>query len=156
MTEAEIAQLETLLQKLRTDDLLPPKTPYGVWKALHGIVPVPCVEVIVTTTGKNFLLTYRKDEHWDGWHIPGGYMHHKESVADACTRIGRKELDVDVTFTKVIGAHMWQNHPYSSALSVLCVCTAKEMPKVGEWFTEIPASIILNQGGFLETFLSQG
>ncbi|MEK7563441.1 MAG: NUDIX hydrolase [Patescibacteria group bacterium] len=154
MTPEEIQQLEALLKKLRTEDLLPPKTPLPVWKAIHGVVPVPAVEVIVTTTSKNFLLVHRKDADWDGWHIPGGYLHHRESIEDGCKRIAHEELGISVAFERVIDTYMWPDHPYSSALSLVCVCTASEKPEEGEFFTEIPKEIINHHGDFLQKFLS--
>ncbi len=156
MTPEEINQLVKLLTKLKSSDLLPPKMPLPVWKAIHSIVPIPAVEVIVTTTGKNFLLTYRKDADWNAWHIPGGYMHYKESIEDACKRIGQTELGIDVTFDKMIDAYMWPDHPFSSALSLVCVCTTTDTPKDGTFFTEIPKDIIMHHGDFLKTFLETG
>src|SRR5688500_9456234 len=122
MTPEETKQLVTLLDKLRTDDLLPPNMPYDVWKAIHRIVPIPTIEAIVTRDGKDFVLTYRKDNDWDGWHIPGSYMHYRESIEDGCKRIGQVELGIDIVFDKCIGAYMWPDHPFSSALSLVCVC----------------------------------
>ncbi len=143
----------TLLRKLRTDDLLPPKMPLPVWKAIHALVPIPAAEVIVTRTGKDFLLVNRKDEDWDGWHIPGGYLHHKESIPDACKRIAKTELALDVSFKQCIDTFMWPDHPYSSALSLVCVCTATGTPSAGEFFMEIPEKMIPHHREFLETFL---
>lgn len=129
--------------------------PLDVWKAIHAVVPIPAVEVIVTKTGRDFLLTNRKDEDWDGWHIPGGYMHYRESIPDACLRVAKKELGIDVTFNKFIDAFMWPDHPYSSALSLVCVCRTSETPKEGEFFTEIPKKMIPHHGEFLEKFLGE-
>ncbi|OGJ62184.1 hypothetical protein A3C37_01700 [Candidatus Peribacteria bacterium RIFCSPHIGHO2_02_FULL_53_20] len=153
MTSEEITQLVSLLKKLPKENLLPPHMPLDVWKAIHGIVPIPAVEVIVTTTGSNFLLTHRKDADWDGWHIPGGYMHYRESIPDACRRIAKKELGIDITFEKFIDAYMWPDHPYSSALSLVCVCRTTDVPGDGEFFTEIPKEMIPHHEGFLRTFL---
>ncbi len=156
MTPEEIAQLTALLRKLPEHHLLPPNMPLGVWKAIHGIVPIPAAEVIITKSGKDFLLVNRKDDDWDGWHIPGGYMHYRESIPDACTRLAQKELGITVTFEKLIDAYMWPDHPYSSALSLVCVCRATETPAVGEFFMEIPEKMIPHHGDFLKTFLEQG
>ncbi|TSC59488.1 MAG: NUDIX hydrolase [Candidatus Peregrinibacteria bacterium Greene0416_62] len=153
MTSEEIAQLVALLRKLPESNLLPPNMPLDVWKAIHGIVPIPAVEVIVTTTGKNFLLTYRKDADWDGWHIPGGYMHYRESIPDACRRIAKQELGIDITFEKCIDAYMWPDHPYSSALSLVCICKTAGIPNTGEFFTEIPEKMIPHHWAFLSIYL---
>ncbi len=153
MTPEEIAQLAALLKKLHESNLLPPHMPLDVWKAIHGIVPIPAVEVIITKTGKDFLLVDRKDEDWDGWHIPGGYMHYRESIPSACSRIAKHELGIAVIFEKFIDAYMWPDHPYSSALSLVCICKAAGVPDKGEFFTEIPKKMIPHHEGFLRTFL---
>ncbi len=129
--------------------------PREVWKALHKIVPQPAVEVIVTTNGKNFLLTDRHDADWNGWHIPGGYLQYRESIPDACARIAKKELGIEIAFDRLIDAFMWPDHPYSSALSLVCICKASAdvKPKAGEFFTEIPQKMIAHHAGFLRKFL---
>lgn len=154
MTPEEISQLTGLLRKLKSSDLLSPKMPLEVWKAIQQVVPQPAVEVVLTTTGKNFLLTYRKDQHWDGWHIPGGFMLYRESIADACNRIANRELGINVQYDQLVGAYMWPDHPYASALSLFCVCSSDQTPEVGEFFTEIPA-MIPHQADFIQSFLSR-
>ncbi len=154
VTPEETAQLAALLKKLPEQNLRSPHMPFEVWKAIQAVVPVPAVEVIITRNGKDFLLVNRKDEHWDGWHIPGGYMLYQEPIPDACARIADKELGIKITFDRLIDAFMWPDHPYSSALSVVCVCTTKDEPKAGEFFTEIPQKMIPHHGDFLKTFLS--
>jgi len=153
MNDADTRALVSLLQTLKADGLLSPKMPLPVWKAINGVVPMPVVEVIVTSTEKDFLLTYRKDEYWDGWHIPGGFFFYRESVADACRRVALREIGIEVRFERMIDAYMWPDHPYGSPLSLVCVCHAKELPKEGTFFTEIPEDIIVHHGDFLRTFL---
>lgn len=152
MTPEETAQLVSLLKKLKDDDLLSPKMPLEIWKAIQQVVPQPAVEVILTTTGRNFLLTYRQDDNWDGWHIPGGFMLYRESIADACNRIAQKELGISCRFEKLVDAYMWPDHPYASALSLICICHSEETPNDGEWFTEIP-KMIPHQDEFIRLFL---
>ena len=55
MSPEEIAQLVSLLSKLRSNGLLSPNMPLDVWKALHAIVPQPAVELIISKDGKDFL-----------------------------------------------------------------------------------------------------
>ncbi len=154
MTPDQIALLTQLLQQVKNEHLLSPNMPLSIWKALHQVVPIPAVEVIVTRTGKDFLLTYRSDADWDGWHIPGGYMLYRESISEACERIANKELGIALTFERVIDAFMWPDHPTSSALSLVCVCQTSEKPKDGRWFTEIHSKMIPHHGEFLRTFLA--
>lgn len=153
MTETEIKKLIKLLKKLKEDGLAPPKTPLSVWKELATILPAPAVEVLVTKNGKDFLLTLRNDEYWQGWHIPGGFMLAKESVEQACSRIAQKEIGIDVRLKRVKSVHTWEDHPYASAISIICVCKPKGRPNNGNFFTQIPKETISQHKSFLKNFL---
>ena len=51
-----------MLHKLKEKRQVSPAMSYEVWKAMFGVVPMLAVEVIVSTTGKNFVLTYRQED----------------------------------------------------------------------------------------------
>ena len=153
MTEEKIQQLVDLLKELKASNLLPPNMPFQVWKELVTIFPAPAVEVLITQNNKNFLLTERHDEFWNGWHIPGGFILAKENIIDACNRLAQKELGIGVEFQKILTTYAWPNHPYANALSIVCVCKPLGDPKVGKYFTKIPENVIKNHIQFLETFL---
>lgn len=153
MTDKEIKRLIELIGKLKSSRLLPPKMPYEVWMAIQSIVPLPSVEVVITQNGKNFLLVYRKDQYWNGWHIPGGFLLYKESPQEACQRLAKKEVGIKVNFKSLITAYMWPDHPYGSPLSLVCLCTSKEKPKEGKFFSKIPSPMIPHHGDFIKEFL---
>ena len=73
MNKKEISTLVNLLAKLKTEGLEMPNMPSVVWLAINKLVPLPAVEVLITRSGEEFRLVYRKDQYWDGWHIPGGF-----------------------------------------------------------------------------------
>ena len=120
---------------------------------MHGIVPLPSVEVLITKTGKDFLLTYRDDDYWHGWHIPGGFMLYQESIEHACQRLARKEVGIKVKFQRLITAYMWLDHPFGSPLSLVCLCTTKDAPSDGQFFTEIPENMVNHHDEFVKEFL---
>lgn len=153
MTQKEKDTLIHLLKKLKSENLLIPYMPLDVWYAVNSIIPLPAVEVLLTRSEKDFLLTYRRDNLWDGWHIPGGFIAYKETLADACDRVARRELGISVKFEKLVTAYVWQDHPYAGSISLVCKCTALEEPKEGKFFTEIPKDIIRHHGEFIQEFL---
>jgi hypothetical protein len=153
MKREEIKQLTKLLKHLKSEKLVPPNTPFEAWIAIQEIVPTPAVEVLITRTGKDFLLVLRKDKHWNGWHIPGGFMLYQESIEDACNRLAKRELGNAVKFEKVITAFMWPDHPYGSPLSLVCQCKTSQKPKTGKFFTNTPSNMIPHHDKFIDEFL---
>lgn len=153
MTPKEIKKLTQLLKKLRSDDLLPPNTPFEVWSQLQTILPAPAVEIILTNSNKAFLLTYRKDNYWDDWHIPGGFMVAKETVSQACKRIAKRELGISVRLEKIENIFTWKNHPYANAMSIICFCKPLGKPKDGKFFTKIPKNTIPQHKKYLKKVL---
>lgn len=153
MRAEEIDKLVKYLKKLRKEKLVPPKMPYPVWLELAKIFPLAAVEVLITTDGKDFLLTERDDEYWNGWHIPGGFILAKETFAQACSRLALKELLVKTYFQYISGVYVWNKHPFGAPISIVCVCKTKESQQVGKYFTEIPNSAIEFHKTFIEDFL---
>jgi ADP-ribose pyrophosphatase YjhB (NUDIX family) len=155
MTEAEIEQLRSLLLKLRAEGLKPPLMPLGVWKALRGLVVQAAVEVLITRNGKDFLLTWREDEHWRGWHIPGGFLCPGESIEAACQRLAKRELDIEVRFERVDTVYVWPDHPYASVVSLVCICSLEGTPRTGSFHQRIPDDMVPHHAAFLRSFLDR-
>lgn len=155
MDTEEKKQLISLLQKLKKADLVPPHMPYEIWLELSTLFPLPAVEVIITRNGKDFLLTERRDEHWNGWHIPGGFMAYQESFEEACKRVALRELNMDIEFKKMFDAFVWKEHPYGAPISIICICTPKGEPSEGTYFSEIPKDMVPNHTEFLQKFLKE-
>ena len=54
------------------------------------------VNLAVMPDKNHVLLTYRKDEFYDSWHIPGSILRYKETPKDALKRVCRKEISVKI------------------------------------------------------------
>jgi ADP-ribose pyrophosphatase YjhB (NUDIX family) len=156
VSEGEVAQLVELLGKLRAGSMCVPDLPPPVWRALAGIAPVLAVEVLVTRSGREVLMTYRDDDDWTGWHVPGGFVGCGEAVETACGRIARRELGVDVRTERILGAFTWPDHPYAHAVSLLCVCTAPGTPAAGEFFSSVPEPVVAHHAEFVARFFAAG
>jgi hypothetical protein len=154
LTDKEAKILVRLLGKLMDKSLLPPHMPLPIWRALLKIVPIPSVEVIITKSGKDFLLTYRQDDDWNGWHIPGGFIAPGESIQKACERVAKRELGIRVKYHHLISAFSWPDSPYGNDFSLICLCSTDQSSKVGKFFSEIPPDAVLHHREFLLDFLT--
>ena len=154
LSAAEERELARLLRKLTDAGLRSPRMPAEVWRLLHGLVPQPAVEVVVTRTGRDVLLNHRRDRDWDGWEIPGGFMLYHESVEDACRRIAEREIGTSVAFERIVTAYMWPDHPYGSPLSLVCLCRPLGEPTRGRYFEELPDGMVPHHADFARRALA--
>ncbi|HEX5658951.1 MAG TPA: NUDIX domain-containing protein [Polyangiales bacterium] len=150
MTEEEVQELARLLRKASAEGLGVPRLPKAAFVAMKGVIKQPTVEVLITRDGRDLLFTPRHDKDWDGWHVPGGFVGAEESLEQACARIGSRELGVTVTLERLVGHYSWTDHPYASAISLLCLCRADAAPKDGQFFAELPANLITQHRAMLE------
>ncbi|HKU41001.1 MAG TPA: NUDIX domain-containing protein [Polyangiales bacterium] len=148
----EIQQLSGLLRKLAAAGMGVPRMPRTVFESLRGVAVQPAVELLVTTTGRDVLLTRRDDEHWSGFHIPGGFVGCGETLEMACARVATAELGVGARMERLIGHYTWPDHPYASALSLLCLCRVDETPRYGRFFDPLPSDILAGHRQLLEAF----
>jgi ADP-ribose pyrophosphatase YjhB (NUDIX family) len=153
MQPADLELLVRLLEQLRAEGLGVPHMPFEVLRTFRGLVMQTAVEVLLTNAEGAFLLTWRSDDFWHGWHIPGGYVAPEETTEAACRRIARRELGVDVTLRKLAGAYTWTDHPYASMISIVCQCDCGQAPSDGRYFAAIPDGVLPNHRPFLEAFL---
>jgi ADP-ribose pyrophosphatase YjhB (NUDIX family) len=150
VTDEESAQLAQLLRQLSAEGLGVPRAPKAVFLALKGVVAQPTVEVLVTQNGRDVLLTRRDDDDWSGWHMPGGFVGAGESLEAACDRIARRELGTPARLLRLVGHYTWTDHPYASALSLLCVCQLEGEPNDGRYFDPLPPDLLVQHRALLE------
>lgn len=161
MTEEKLKLLAKLLEEMAHE--YRGWTPEEVWRASHLAFCRPAVEVLINrNNGKEFLLSYRRDSNYDAWHIPGGFILVRESIAHACNRVVSKELGINgVCDLKLIDVHKWSwpGHPFGgSPLSL--VYSASPLENVSEtntvkYFRTIPRNTIPEHAGFLKTYLKE-
>lgn len=86
--------------------------PENEWQTIVENVPVVSVDLIVERDGE-FLLGKRENEPAkELWFVPGGRIHKNETVYEAVTRQGKRELGCSVTIEEELG---WYEHFYDSA-----------------------------------------
>jgi len=101
------------------------------------------VEVLITrNNGTEFLLRLRED-HFNGWHIPGTFIKRNESLENAVGRVGIEDVGVPVKIVSgPIAVLKWTGeHLYARPLSILIECSAKKEiveTRTLKWFRESP------------------
>jgi len=136
--------------------------PAEAWAAIQTAFVIPYIELFVarqSATGDlEFILIHRQDEHWDGWHIPGGIWRTHLTAEDACNALSRKELGT-TSGVELLAHGMWEkwnDHPYGNPISHVCICRSLEVIEETEsmrWFREIPDGMIAD-GGHSKRFIT--
>jgi ADP-ribose pyrophosphatase YjhB (NUDIX family) len=70
--------------------------PRPVFDLVSRLTPLVNVDVLVRNDKGETLLTWRSDEFYRGWHIPGGVIRFKEQMADRIAEVARIELGAAV------------------------------------------------------------
>ena len=145
LTDKEIKDLVRLLKKVR----LP--APYPVFIALGKSVPLIAVDLALMPDKNHILLTYRKDEFYDNWHIPGSILRSYEPVENALKRVARTELGITILKKKFATYFSYlDNREYGIAL--LFVVKSKSKPKDGKYFplNKLPKNFLKVQNPEIE------
>jgi ADP-ribose pyrophosphatase YjhB (NUDIX family) len=124
------------------------RLPQPVFDLISRITPVVNVDLLVRNERREILLTWRHDNLYHGWHIPGGVVRFKERLADRVAAVAQSELGTAVTMIPTPLAVNEIIHPERAArghfVSFLFDCTidgpADETrryrggaPNSGEW-----------------------
>lgn len=96
---AEIRQSIELLESAIQD---PTKgLPKDVFLFATRITPMINVDLLIRNERNETLLTWREDEYYGpGWHVPGGIIRFKETVATRIRAVAACELGASVEFKK--------------------------------------------------------
>ncbi len=134
--------------------------PEELFLFVTGITPMINVDLLIKNRRNQTLLTWRDDGFYPpGWHVPGGIIRYKETIADRIGAVAASELGSEVEFKPEPLAINQVIHPSRRArghfISLLYECTLmraldqarryeKGIPKPGEWawHDECPSDII--------------
>lgn len=91
-----IITLESLIQD-------PTKSlPEDIFQFISRTTPLINVDLLIKDKQKRTLLTWRDDNYsGPGWHIPGGIIRFKETIAYRITEVAKHELGAEVKFDQV-------------------------------------------------------
>jgi ADP-ribose pyrophosphatase YjhB (NUDIX family) len=73
--------------------------PEDVFLFVSRLTPLINVDLLIQDDRGRTLLTWRSDEFFGvGWHVPGGIIRYKETIADRIRACAREELGANVSF----------------------------------------------------------
>lgn len=150
---------ETKLGELLAEMAKDPKGffPQGAWDALQKAIALPYLELLIVRRQPGrwwlqpeVLLSYRNDEFWQGWHIPGGLWRTRHSLAEGVASLAKKELGPDARL-KILatgGWEKWLDHPYGYPISHIVICSVDSVAMSGnlKWFSTPPQDMIADNG----------
>jgi ADP-ribose pyrophosphatase YjhB (NUDIX family) len=122
--------------------------PEDVFRFVSRITPLINVDLLIKDERERTLLTWRDDEFFGaGWHVPGGIIRYKETIADRIRGCAREELGTDVAhdeppllITESILGQDTRGH-FISLLYRCCLVgppdegrrATSDRPSVGDW-----------------------
>lgn len=71
--------------------------PEPVFRLIGRLTPVMNVDLLIRNDRRETLLTWRHDDLYVGWHIPGGVVRFKERMAHRVAEVARTELGATVS-----------------------------------------------------------
>ncbi len=73
--------------------------PDDVFLFASRITPMVNVDLLIRNERGQTLLTWRDDGYWEaGWHVPGGIIRYKETIAQRIKAVAKTELGAEVEF----------------------------------------------------------
>ena len=70
--------------------------PQAVFDVMRTFVPLINVDLLIRDEDERTLLVWRDDAYGRGWHVPGGIIRYRESVANRIAEVARTELGASV------------------------------------------------------------
>lgn len=117
------------------------------YKMAYSLVPRACIDLLITR-GPGLLLVRREQPpHVGLWHLPGGRIRLRESLAHAASRIAKDELGQDISPQRTVGSMEFLNdagelgnfHSVSIVISAVIYSGAWRLNDNIDWFSSIPA-----------------
>jgi ADP-ribose pyrophosphatase YjhB (NUDIX family) len=152
-TPAEQKEFLRLVKKLGWK-----KTGKDAFEAFFSVFPLVVTELAVMRRidGKShILLWHRSDEHYTGWHMPGGYMLRGESMEETARRVLLKETGLQLQTAQFARYFNWlpsyapvPNHQ----VCLLFVCSAEGEPSPGQFFPldTVPGDTLSHHKEYIE------
>lgn len=123
--------------------------PGAVFRMVSQLTPLINVDLLIRDEAGRTLLTWRADEFYGpGWHVPGGIIRFKETIATRIAKVAESELACEVDFNpqplsmrEVMAPHRDVRGHF---ISLLYLCTlrtppaahlqaAPDTPQNGQW-----------------------
>ena len=70
--------------------------PEPVFRLVTRLTPMANVDLLIRNDRRETLLTWRHDDLYRGWHVPGGIIRYKERMDTRVAEVARTELGAEV------------------------------------------------------------
>lgn len=71
--------------------------PLALFEWISSVTPIPNVDLLIVNENGEILLSWRDDEYYGkGWHLPGGCIRFKETIAERIQKTALNELGTNV------------------------------------------------------------
>lgn len=144
-------ETKNLVELLRKIDYPHIGVSQEIFNALVKIVPYVACELAISNSNGEFLLTWREDEYWKGWHFPGGLLRFRESFDERIQNVAREELGIHVANIKFMQVFNFLDDTRGHTVQLLFLCDTPDQPKNGEWFKDAPADILAHHRVLFES-----
>ncbi len=122
---------------------------------LVKLVPFVGCELVIVNKKKEFLMTWRDDKYFHGWHFPGSLLRYRETFKKRINAVAKEKLGVRVLSHKWVDVFNHVNHPREHAVCLIFVCTISGKPKTGKFFRKIPKNTLKHHREYLEKVLKK-
>lgn len=137
---------------------------FSEYKSIYSRVPRITVEIVIVKDKKVLLTKRAIIPHNNQWHLPGGTVYFKERLEDACLRVAKDELGIEITVGKQIGIieylHEEDFGGFDHPIGIAFLCqTAAENFLLDDsateiaYFASLPDSLVEEQKDFLKKFM---
>jgi colanic acid biosynthesis protein WcaH len=92
--------------------------PTSLYKKIHSLLPIACVDIIIVNKKNEFFLVKRKNKPALGkWWFPGGRIYKNETLKEAVKRKVLEETGLKVKIVKCLGAEetFFPDGPFSDS-----------------------------------------
>jgi len=127
-----------------------------LFEAVITIVPQTCIEAVVVDNlerPSKILVVWRDDQHYRGWHFPGGYIRFGQDFDETVRSVITRELGVPVksfTDTEVKYSHLDSR---GHTLGTIFLVELEGNPTQGQWFDHVPEELLEHHKDFLKKVL---
>lgn len=124
-----------------------------LFDAIITIVPQTCIEAIVVDNidgPSKILVTWRDDEHYHGWHFPGGYIRFGDNYEQTVKKVINRELQAGVKKLKFTGVLISNVDSRGHTLGAVFLVELDVNSTKGEWFNHVPKNLLAHHKELLK------
>jgi colanic acid biosynthesis protein WcaH len=77
--------------------------PNSLYRKITEVLPILCVDLVIRSRGKYFLVKRKREPVKGHWWVPGGRVLKGETITQAAKRKAQEELGISIEILRVLG-----------------------------------------------------